>query len=84
MGYAVAMRLHVSLADAVVAELDRRVGARERSAFIERAVRRALEDHARDEALEAAFGAIDDTGHDWDDDPAQWVRRQRADDRRAG
>lgn len=84
MGYAVAMRLHISIADAVAAELDRLVGPRERSSFIERAVRRALEEHARDEALEAAFGAIDDTGHEWDDDPAGWVRSQRADDRRAG
>lgn len=78
------MRLHISLADAVVAELDRQVGARERSAFIELAVRRALEDHARNDALETAFGAIDDTGHDWDEDPAGWVRRQRADDSRSG
>jgi len=80
----VAMRLHVSLADAVVAELDRQVGHRERSAFIERAVRRALEDRARGMALGAALGAIEATGHDWDEDPAAWVRRQRADDRRAG
>ena len=84
MGYVVAMRLHISIADEVVAELDRQVGPRERSSFIERAVRRALAEHVRDEALEAAFGAIDDTGHDWDDDPADWVRRQRADDRRTG
>jgi len=75
------MRLHISLADDTVAALDRQVGLRERSAFIERAVRRALAERARDEALDAALGAIDDTGHDWDDDPAAWVRRQRADDR---
>ena len=78
------MRLHISLADDLLAAVDQQVGPRERSAFIERAVRRALEEGARDEALESAFGAIADTGHEWDDDPAAWVRRQRADDRRVG
>ena len=28
-------------------------------------------------AIEAAAGAIDDEGHDWDDDPAAWLREQR-------
>jgi len=84
VGYVVAMRLHISLTDALVAELDRQVGPRERSSFIEAALRHALEDRARDDALEAAFGTIDDTGHDWDGDPADWVRRQRALNRRAG
>ena len=78
------MRLHISLDEAVVAALDRQVGPRERSSFIEAAVRRALEEQARDEALEAALGSISDTGHEWDDDPAGWVRRQRADAGRAG
>ncbi|HZI96144.1 MAG TPA: hypothetical protein VFD41_01310 [Actinomycetales bacterium] len=78
------MRLHISVDDGVVAELDRRVGPRERSSFIESAIRRALDEHARHEALESAFGSIADQGHDWDDDPAAWVRRQRADARRSG
>jgi len=78
------MRVHISVADDVVAELDRRVGARERSSFIEGAIRRALDENARHEALETAFGAVADTGHDWDDDPASWVRSQRADVRRSG
>ena len=35
--------------------------------------------------VETAAGAIDDEGHEWDDDPAAWVREQRrADTRRAG
>lgn len=72
------MRVHISLPAEVVAEVDRRVGARERSSFVEAALRRALQEQARDEALEAALGSIDDTGHDWDDDPAAWVRAQRA------
>lgn len=79
------MRVHISLDDGIVAELDRRVGARARSAFIESAVRRALDEQVRHEALEAAFGSISATGHEWDDDPAVWVRRQRAADlRRSG
>lgn len=79
------MRLHIYLDDELVAELDRRVGRGRRSAFIVRAVSTALEDEARWELLESALGAIDDRGHAWDDDPAEWVRAQRrADVRRSG
>lgn len=73
------MRLHISIDDGVVEELDDRVGARQRSEFIERAVRQALGDLQRADALEQALGSIEDTGHDWDDDPAGWVRNQRTD-----
>ena len=35
--------------------------------------------------IEASLGQVSDRGHDWDDDPAAWVRRQRhGDQRRAG
>jgi Arc/MetJ-type ribon-helix-helix transcriptional regulator len=79
------MRLHISLADDLVAELDRRVGRRRRSAFIAQTVRRALDDERRWEDIEAALDAIADSGHDWDDDPAGWVSSQRASDlRRVG
>ena len=78
------MRLHISLEDDLVAELDRTVGPRDRSRFISRAVRRALDDDRRRAALEEAFGSIEDHGHEWDDNPAAWVRQQRSDDRRAG
>lgn len=79
------MRLHISLADELVAELDRRVGRRERSAFIAAAIRHALDSERRWELIEAAYGAVPDAGHDWDDDPAAWVRVQRhADERRVG
>jgi Arc/MetJ family transcription regulator len=78
------MRLHISLDDELIAELDRAVPPRDRSRFIGHAVRRALDEDKRRAALEAALGSIDDTGHDWDDDPAEWVRRQRSDERRAG
>jgi Arc/MetJ-type ribon-helix-helix transcriptional regulator len=73
------MRLHISLDDALVRELDRRVGPRDRSHFIQKALRRALDELDRIDALDAALGSIPDTGHEWDDDPAEWVRRQRAD-----
>ncbi len=78
------MRLHIHLDDALVAELDEAVGQRQRSAYIGRAVRRLLDDDKRRMALRASLGSIDDGGHEWDDDPAAWVRQQRSDDRRAG
>jgi len=75
------MRLHIYLDDDLVAELDRRAGDRQRSAFIVGAVRRALEDERRWEDIEAALGSIPDSGHAWDEDPAGWVRDQRRADR---
>lgn len=85
MGYAVAMRLHITLDDALVATLDRRVGARGRSRYIAAAVARALEDDWRWEQIESALGSVEDGGHEWDEDPGAWVRAQRASDpRRVG
>ena len=79
------MRLHIALPDYLVEELDRRAGTRRRSAFICELIRRGLDDERRWDDIEAALGAIPDTGHDWDEDPAEWVRRQRhGDERRAG
>ncbi|MYE14320.1 MAG: hypothetical protein F4X99_22215 [Gammaproteobacteria bacterium] len=79
------MRIHIALPDAMVAELDRRAGTRRRSAFIVELIRRALEDERRWDDIEAALSALPDSGHDWDDDPAEWVRRQRRGDaRRSG
>jgi Arc/MetJ family transcription regulator len=78
------MRLHIHLDDALVSELDEAVGQRQRSAYIGRAVRRLLDEDKRRMALRASLGSIDDGGHEWDDDPAAWVRQQRSDDRRAG
>lgn len=76
------MRLHISLEDELVAELDRRVGRRRRSAFIAASLRRALDDARRWEDIEAALGTLEDAGHEWDDDPAAWVRAQRREDER--
>jgi hypothetical protein len=79
------MRLHIALDDDLVADLDRRVGPRRRSAFIAELIRRGLEDEQRWDDIESALGAISDTGHEWDDDPARWVRSERRRDaRRAG
>jgi Arc/MetJ family transcription regulator len=81
----VGVRLHISLEDELVAELDRRVGPRRRSSFIAAAVRRAIDDERRWDLIESALGSIDDEGHEWDDDPAAWVRSQRrVDPRRLG
>jgi hypothetical protein len=76
--------LHIQLPDELVAELDGRVGARRRSAFLVTLIRRALEDERRWDELEAAIGTIGEQGHEWDEDPAAWVRAQRRDARRAG
>jgi metal-responsive CopG/Arc/MetJ family transcriptional regulator len=79
------MRLHISLDDDIVRALDGRVGQRQRSAFIAAAVRRALDDERRWEDIEAAIGALTESEHPWDADPAAWVREQRsADLRRVG
>jgi predicted transcriptional regulator len=79
------MRLHISLDDDLVEQLDKRVGRRRRSTFISETLRRALDDERRWESIEAGLGSISDTGHEWDPDPAAWVHAQRfADPRRVG
>jgi predicted transcriptional regulator len=79
------MRIHVHLDDELVNRLDARVGARGRSRFVESATRLALEDEERWALIEQGIGAITDTGHAWDDDPAAWVDAERtADASRAG
>ena len=79
------MRMHIELDDDLVAQVDRIAGPRGRSGFVRTAVERAVRQEMSWAAIEAAAGAIDDEGHDWDDDPAAWVREQRrADTRRAG
>ena len=76
------MRLHIALDDELVGELDRRAGTRQRSAFIAELIRRGLEDERRWDDVEAALGVLDATGHEWDEDPAAWVRAQRTGDAR--
>jgi len=79
------MRVHISLDDELVWELDELVGPRGRSPFIANAVRQAVDAERRWRKIESAFGTIADSGHEWDDDPAAWVHAQRrADERRVG
>lgn len=78
--YGVGVRLHINLDPEMVAELDRRAGRRGRSAYIAELIRQAFDDQRRWEDIEAALGSIPDTGHEWDDDPAGWVRAQRGSD----
>ncbi|MCY4016647.1 MAG: hypothetical protein OXE54_05145 [Gammaproteobacteria bacterium] len=71
--------------DQLVAEVDRRAGARRRSAFIAELIRLGLDNERRWDEIEASLGSLADSGHEWDDDPAQWVRQQRqGDHRRSG
>ena len=74
------MRLHITLEDDLVTQLDQRVGSRQRSAFISQTVRAALEDQRRWDDINAGLGALAGKRHDWDDDPAAWVEAQRRGD----
>ena len=71
------MRMHIDLDDALMAEVDEIAGHRQRSAFVREAVRAAVDQRKRWRLIEGAAGSIADTGHDWDADPAAWVRDQR-------
>jgi metal-responsive CopG/Arc/MetJ family transcriptional regulator len=75
-----AMRLHITLDDGLVAQLDRRVGRRRRSSFISETIRRALEDERRWDDIEAGLGSLAGQDHEWDADPGGWVGAQRTAD----
>jgi hypothetical protein len=77
--------MHIELDDELVAQIDELSGPRGRSAFVRSAVVRAIRQELRWTDIEAAAGAIAHQDHEWDTDPAAWVRLQRrADVRRAG
>jgi metal-responsive CopG/Arc/MetJ family transcriptional regulator len=81
----VCVRLRITLDDKLVREIDELFGSGQRSAFVAVAVREALDNEHRWELIEAGLGSISDAGHEWDDDPAAWVRTQRCGDpRRVG
>jgi Arc/MetJ family transcription regulator len=74
------MRLQINLDDDLLGELDRRIGRERRNTFIAEAVRSALKDERRWQDIEAGLGALSDSGHAWDSNPAEWVRAQRRGD----
>ena len=79
------MRMHIELDGALITEVDAIAGPRRRSAFVRDAVRAAVERERRRSHLRQAAGVLRDGGHEWDDDPAGWVSRQRfGDPRRVG
>lgn len=79
------MRMHIELADAIVTEIDAIAGPRRRSAFVLEAVLSAVDRHRRKNLLRQAAGILGNSEHEWDDDPAAWVRLQRSGDpRRVG
>ena len=79
------MRIHITLPDALVTELDQRAGSRRRSAFVCELLQRGLDDERRWKDIEAALGGIEANDHEWDENPDEWVRRQRqGDNRRSG
>jgi hypothetical protein len=56
-----------------------------RFAFIARLFGRPSDDERRWDQILASIGTIEARGHEWDSDPAAWVRAQRrADQRRVG
>lgn len=77
------MRMHIEVDDALMAEVDTMVGSRGRSAFVRSAIERAVEQDRRWRALRSAAGAVTEE-HDWDVDPAAWVRDQRRSDSHRG
>ncbi len=79
------MRLHIHVEDELITRVDAIAGRRGRSAFIRKAVRAAVEYRNRWDLIKKAAGSIPDRGHEWDEDPAEWVRRGRREDpRRVG
>ncbi len=71
------MRLHITLPDSLIKELDGIAGNRERSAFIRLAVEEAIDQERRWRSFKDAYGALVDVEHEWDSDPAGWVHDQR-------
>jgi hypothetical protein len=79
------MRVHVSLDDELVDQLDQLVGPRGRSPFIAEAIRRAVDQERRWRLIRSAIGSIAGEGHPWDPDVAAWVHDSRREDpRRVG
>ena len=71
------MRMHIELDDTIVTELDAIAGLRRPGAFVREAILAALDRHRRTSRLRQAAGMFRDSEHDWDNDPAGWMSRQR-------
>ena len=79
------MRVHISLDEDLVDQIDEIAGPRGRSPYIADAIREKVDRDVRWKKIEAAFGSISDTGHPWDEDVARWVHESRREDpRRVG
>lgn len=78
------MRMHIEVDDELVAKVDELAGSRNRSRFVRRAVELAVDREYRWRRLDAAAGSVTAEGHDWDEDPAGWVRLQRRGDEHRG
>ena len=79
------MRLHIHVDDTLIARVDKIAGRRGRSEFVRKALRAAVEHEYRWDLIEKAAGSIQDRGHEWDKDPAEWVRLgRRGDPQRVG
>jgi hypothetical protein len=63
--------------DELVRRIDAVAGERGRTGWIVRVVTDALDTEERWKGILAGIGSIPDTGHEWDEDPAAWVRAQR-------
>lgn len=73
-------RIHAILDDAVVDTIDKLVGLRGRSRFLEEAAREKLARIALDEALTSTAGVLEDKDYPEFKDQSsinQWVRTQR-------
>ncbi len=73
-------RMHVVLADEVIAAIDARVGERGRSRFLEEAAREKLERIALEAAIRDGTGILKDEDYPhWRDtkDVKEWVRASR-------
>jgi Arc/MetJ-type ribon-helix-helix transcriptional regulator len=74
------MRLHITLEDDLVAELDDLVGPGKRSAFITASIRKALDEARRWDGILDSLGSLPGDGGDWGDDPEAWIDRERRSD----
>lgn len=74
------MRMHIVVEDDLVARIDRVAGERGRSGWIVKTIKERIDTEERCAVLLAELGTFSATGHEWDDDPAAWVREQRSTD----